>query len=66
MLVAKTARPDQVTEAFTWSASALLCGVGVGVAVGGGLLEHFSSPAVLATGSAAALVAAAAAFIRRD
>jgi predicted MFS family arabinose efflux permease len=66
MLVAKTARPDEVTEAFTWSASALLCGVGIGVAVGGGLLEHFSSPAVLATGSAAALVAAAAAFIRRD
>ena len=46
-----------VTEAFTWSASALLCGVGIGVAAGGGLLEHFSSPAVLATGSAAALVA---------
>jgi len=67
MLVAKTARPEEVTEAFTWSASALLCGVGIGVAVGGGLLEHFSSPAVLATGSAAAWVAAAAAaFIRRD
>jgi predicted MFS family arabinose efflux permease len=67
MLVARTARPDEVTEAFTWSASALLCGVGIGVAAGGGLLEHFSSPAVLATGSAAALVAAAAAaFIRRD
>jgi len=67
MLVAKTARPEEVTEAFTWSASALLCGVGIGVAAGGGLLEHFSSPAVLATGSAAALVAAAAAaFIRRD
>jgi len=50
-----------------WSASALLCGVGIGVAAGGGLLEHFGSPAVLATGSAAALVAAAAAaFIRRD
>jgi predicted MFS family arabinose efflux permease len=67
MLVAKTARPDEVTEAFTWSASALLCGVGIGVAGGGGLLEHFSSPAVLATGSAAALAAAAAAaFMRRD
>jgi MFS family permease len=67
MLVAKTARPEEVTEAFTWSASALLCGVGIGVAAGGGLLEHFSSPAVLAAGSAAALVAAAAAaFIRRD
>jgi len=67
ILVAKTARPDEVTEAFTWSASALLCGVGIGVAAGGGLLEHFSSPAVLATGSAAALIgAAAAALIRQD
>ena len=67
MLVAKTARPNEVTEAFTWSASALLCGVGIGVAAGGALLEHFSSPAVLGAGSAAALVAAAgAALIRRD
>ena len=67
MLVAKTARPEQITEAFTWSASALLCGVGIGVAAGGGLLEHFRSPAVLAAGSAAALIAAAAAaFMRLD
>ena len=67
MLVAKTARAAEMTEAFTWSASALLCGVGIGVASGGGLLEHFRSPAVLAAGSAAALVAAAAAaFLRLD
>jgi len=67
MLVAKTARSDEVTEAFTWSASALLCGVGIGLAAGGALLERFSSPAVLATGSAAALIAAAAAaLIPRD
>ena len=67
MLVAKTARPEQITEAFTWSASALLCGVGIGVAAGGGLLEHFRSSAVLAAGSAAALIAAAAAaFMRLD
>ncbi|HJY76900.1 MAG TPA: MFS transporter [Burkholderiales bacterium] len=66
MLVAKAARPEEITEAFTWSASALLSGVGIGIAAGGGLLEHFSSPAVLAAGSAAALTAAAAAFMRRD
>ena len=66
MLVAKTARPDEITEAFTWSASALLCGVGIGVAAGGGLLERFQSPAVLAAGASAALIAAAAAaFMRR-
>jgi MFS family permease len=66
MLVAKAAPPDEITEAFTWSASALLSGVGIGIAAGGGLLEHFSSPAVLAAGSAAALTAAAAAFMRSD
>lgn len=61
MLVAKTARPEHVTESFTWSASALLSGVGIGIALGGGLLEYFRSPAVLAAGAAAALLAAAAA-----
>ena len=67
MLVAKTARPEEITEAFTWSSSALLCGVGIGVAAGGGLLERFRSPAVLAAAASAALIAAAAAaFVRRD
>jgi MFS family permease len=63
MLVAKTARAEHMTEAFTWSASALLCGVGIGMAAGGGLLEYFRSPAVLAAGAAAALIAAAAAVV---
>jgi MFS family permease len=62
MLVAKTARPEHVTEAFTWSASALLSGVGIGVAAGGALLEYHRSPVVLAAGAAAALLAAAGAF----
>jgi predicted MFS family arabinose efflux permease len=67
MLIAKTARPEHITEAFTWSASALLCGVGIGVAAGGGLLEYFRSPAVLAAGAASALTAAAAACVmKRD
>src|SRR6185503_18888191 len=65
MLVAKTARPEHMTEAFTWSASALLSGVGIGVAGGGALLEYFRSPAVLAAGSAAALISAAAAHIAK-
>jgi MFS family permease len=65
MLVSKTARPEHVTEAFTWSASALLSGVGVGVAAGGAILEYFRSPAVLAAGACAALLAAAGAFLLR-
>jgi MFS family permease len=63
MLVAKTARPEHTTEAFTWSASALLSGVGIGIAAGGGLLEVFRSPAVLAAGGTAALLASAIAYV---
>jgi hypothetical protein len=65
VLVAKTARAEHMTEAFTWSASALLSGVGIGMAVGGALLEQVRSPAVLASGAGAALLAAAAAALAR-
>jgi predicted MFS family arabinose efflux permease len=58
MLVAKTARPEHSTEAFTWSSSALLAGVGIGFALGGVLLEVARSPAALAAGAASALLAA--------
>jgi predicted MFS family arabinose efflux permease len=63
MLVAKSACPEHTTEAFTWSASALLCGVGIGVAAGGGMLEYFHSPIVLAVAAAAALLAACMAYL---
>ena len=39
-LVAKSVRPEYATEGFTWSATALLAGVSVGLAAGGLLLEH--------------------------
>lgn len=58
MLVAKTSRPEHSTEAFTWSASALLSGVGLGVTAGGGLLEVFHSPVVLASAAGAAFLGA--------
>ena len=61
MLAAKIARPEHATEAFTWTTSALLSGVGIGLAAGGALLERFSSQAALAAGAAAALLAAAGA-----
>ncbi|OGA73809.1 MAG: hypothetical protein A3G81_28560 [Betaproteobacteria bacterium RIFCSPLOWO2_12_FULL_65_14] len=66
MLVATTTRQEHMTEAFTWSASALLSGVGIGMALGGALLEYFRSPAVLAAGAAAALLAAAGALALRN
>ena len=66
MLVAKIARPEQTTEAFTWSTSALLSGVGVGAALGGALVEWRSAAAAFFAAGAFALVAAlAAAWLAR-
>lgn len=57
MLVAGHSRPEHSTEAFTWSSTGLLAGVGAGLTIGGALLEHARSPVVFTT---AALVAIAA------
>lgn len=66
MLVAKIARPEQTTEAFTWSTSALLTGVGAGAALGGVLIEWRSSAAAFVAAGILALVAAlAAAWLSR-
>lgn len=59
MLVAKAARPEHATEAFTWSATGLLAGVGCGLALGGQLLEFARSPAAFAGAAAASLLAGA-------
>ena len=61
MLVARMARPEHSTEAFTWSTSALLSGVGIGLAAGGGLLEWYPASAALAAAAATALLSAAGA-----
>jgi predicted MFS family arabinose efflux permease len=60
MLVAKTAPAQYATEAFTWSTSCLLIGVGLGLAVGGLILERAGSSAVL---TAAGLVSVGAALL---
>ena len=62
MLVAKLSRPEQSTEAFTWSSTALLSGVSVGLALGGWLLEFERSPWALGAAALFALVAGALAF----
>jgi predicted MFS family arabinose efflux permease len=69
MLVAKLARPQHLAEAFTWSTSALLSGVGIGLTAGGGLLEVYDSTAALAASAAAAFLGALMAHLtlqRRD
>lgn len=58
MLVAKSVRPEHTAEAFTWSASALLAGVGVGLGGGGLILEAYPSDAALVAAAASALLAA--------
>jgi MFS family permease len=62
MLVAKTAPAQYATEAFTWSTSCLLTGVGLGLAAGGLLLEHANSAAVFASAGAVSAGAAALAY----
>lgn len=62
MLVAKTSELQHAAEAFTWSATALLAGIGGGLALGGKLLESAPWPAVFAAAAAASLVAAALAL----
>lgn len=59
MLVARIARPEHATEAFTWSSTALLTGVGVGIAAGGALLEVLPSSAVFLSSGLLAMVASA-------
>jgi predicted MFS family arabinose efflux permease len=62
MLVARTAPAQYATEAFTWSTSCLLTGVGLGLAAGGVLLERASSTAVFGTAGAVSLGAATLAY----
>jgi MFS family permease len=59
MLVAKTASPEHSTEAFTWSATGLLAGVGAGLAAGGWFVERWASPSTFIAAAAAALAASA-------
>jgi hypothetical protein len=58
MLVARSSRPEHSTEAFTWSSTGLLAGVGLGLTGGGVLLEYARSPAVFAAAGAISVAAA--------
>ncbi|TAK38325.1 MAG: MFS transporter [Betaproteobacteria bacterium] len=62
MLVARIASSRHATEAFTWSSTALLSGVGVGMALGGWLIERWSWSATFVAASVAAFFSAALAI----
>jgi predicted MFS family arabinose efflux permease len=59
MLVAKISRPEHATEAFTWSTTGLLAGVGLGLTGGGMLLEYARSHAVFAAAAGLSVLAGA-------
>ena len=63
MLVAKTAPAECLAEAFTWSATALLAGVGLGFALGGVILEATGAATVLFIAATASVVASAGAYL---
>lgn len=65
MLVARTASPQHATEAFTWSATGLLSGVGIGFAGGGWLTERWGWRAAFVAAAAVALFAAMLALTLR-
>jgi MFS family permease len=62
LLVASYAPARYAAEAFTWSATFIVSGVGAGNAAGGILLERFGTSAVFASAAGAALLAAGFTF----
>jgi Major Facilitator Superfamily len=62
MLVVRTAPSDSSAEAFTWSATSLLAGVGIGFALGGVILESTGSATVIVAAAAASLAGAVSAY----
>jgi MFS family permease len=62
LLVSANAPPRYATEAFTWSATCIVAGVGAGMAVGGEVVERSGAAGVFAAAAIASLVAAACAL----
>ena len=58
LLISRHAPPQYVTEAFTWSATAIVTGIGAGMAVAGGLVEHSDARAAFALAVASMLAGA--------
>lgn len=65
MLVTSIAPPRYATEAFTWTATCIVSGVGAGQALGGRLLEGPGHPTVFVLAAGAALAAALLAWTLR-
>ena len=57
LLVSSYAPSRYATEAFTWSATCIVSGIGAGNALGGYLIEHFGSSVTFATSALTAFAA---------
>jgi MFS family permease len=66
LLITSYAPARYATEAFTWSATFIVSGVGAGNALGGVLLERLDSAAVFASSATVALLAAGCALTLRS
>lgn len=55
MLITKTVPQELTAEAFTWGTTALLCGVGLGLLVGGWAMEQVGASAVFSLAGTIAL-----------
>ena len=62
LLVSSYAPARYATEAFTWSATCVVSGIGAGNALGGLLLERYGAALVFGASGGAALLSAACAF----
>ena len=62
MLVSDHAPSHYATEAFTWSATAIVTGLGAGTALAGALIERHGVPSAFACASASALAGACLAW----
>ena len=62
MLVAKTASQGHATEAFTWSSTGLLIGVGAGMAAGGWVIETWGPGTTFSIAAATSLLSGSVAL----
>jgi predicted MFS family arabinose efflux permease len=58
LLISRHAPAQYVTEAFTWSATAIVTGIGAGMALGGALIEQMDYRAAFGLSVASMLAAA--------
>jgi MFS family permease len=65
LLVSRYAPPSYVTEAFTWSATAIVTGIGAGMALGGAMVERYGAKSAFVLATASALCAASVALALR-